>query len=491
MIKCKPLQSLFHLLLVLSLSSCAVHQSSLEKINAVESRVTDQISAMDDRSHWSDELYIAADQFNLVDDQLPEFFNLPISITQAVPTELSNILQLIERESGHSLLAAQDVYEQSGTRYPFVFSGDLKGALNHLAQATKVSWSFENNQINLYRYQTRTFVIDAISASTQFNATAKSGQSSGSQQSSAQNKHDLSITSKVDPLVSMQSSVEGMLSSKGKATISTVSNTITVTDYPGVLDRVAEMIEQINARSSRSIVLDFEVITISNETLDSLGLTIDFVFENLSGLWGSALNSTSGNDQTQSRTFQSSIIDPNYNYSGTSFTADAINKITKSATTRREVMSVAVNQPSSIHIGTARDVVTSTENTVVPNVGVVTSTEKRIINTGLVLDLIPTVLSDNSIQMAIQVDISDLVALEVFETGTGRLQNPVEDKIQKTMISKLKDGETGLVAAYVRNTTKQQQTGTGKPSVWALGGGVNSASDTEHVLVLMTPHLEH
>ena len=154
------------------------------------------------------------------------------------------------------------------------YKGSLSGLLDEVCSYFGVWWKYENGEIYIYKYTTKTFTLYALGTEVAYQTAV-----------STDDSNEVSLESTLKEWDEVESAISSIIgkSDNEDFTVSRSLGTITVTASPSVLARVGEYIERQNKRLSQLITIDVKVlqVTISNDSAFGLNLA-------------AAINSTSG-----------------------------------------------------------------------------------------------------------------------------------------------------------------------------------------------------
>lgn len=368
------------------------------------------------------------------------------------------------------------------------YQGSLKGFLDSIAARLQLYWKLKGSELVFYQVESRTWALAIFQGKTEStvsinNKTGSTGDGGGSDSSSIQ-KNSLEI--KEETLDLIGKTVESMMSARGKFAIA--GGGITVTDQPPVLDRIDDYIQQTNARLSRQVVIDVDLYSVDVADEQNLGVNWQLVWESLDGR-NAATTQLLGEQFVEGSTMSMAIIDPYYNYGGSTALVQALEKQGK--VTKRTSLSVATlsNQPAPVLIATETGYLKELKTQLVADAGAQTTASGSSKTTGFAMSLYPIVLTDEDLILQYHLDLSDLRAIRVFDTGDNRLELPEVDMREFIQRTKLKSGQQMVMAGFAQNMFTSNQTGPGKSQLWFAGGSRALMSDATELVLVMTPRI--
>ena len=271
-------------------------------------------------------------------------------------------------------------------------NGSVKALLNDLAQRNQASWRYagSRNVIEFFRFETRTYDMNipggakALAASISLSATGSgssgggsgaSGGSGGAGGSSGSGTVSVTQNQLIDPWTSIMSSVQAILGIQagtssqsrgangsaggsaagvssggiggsagagagssnsrlavagqdGFASATPELGIVTVTARPHSLQRISTLLNSINARYARNVMIDLTVYNVTLAKEQAAGLSMDLVYKQLNGN-GVSLGGTSPIQPSsgQPGRFTVSFADANSRLNGTKIIAEALNTV--------------------------------------------------------------------------------------------------------------------------------------------------------------------
>ena len=412
---------------------------------------------------------------------------------------------------GAAAAAANEGFMPSSVRILYR-SGDLKGLLDTACARFGVSWKYTDGAIDFYFTDTRTFQVSAVPGDSSVNANVVSeasnnggtqgsglagsisgggagGSGSGTSNGvSSNNTSTTAVNSQLSIFGSLDSAIKAMLSPYGHVVSAPATGSISVTDTPDVLDRVARFMEEQNRVMSRQILINVTVLSVTLSADDSYGINWGAVYQALGSRFSLTSAFTSG--LTSATTLGAQVISPNSRANGTAALISALSQ--QGAVRRKTSASVTTlnNQPVPIQVATQQGYLASISTTNTANVGSQTSLTPGTVTTGFNMTLLPHMLDDGTVLMQFYTNLSVLDALQTVTSGGSnplQIQTPEIDTRNFLQRVAMKSGETLVISGYEGAADNSTQQGVGKPSNILLGGGYNARRSREVIVILITP----
>ncbi len=414
--------------------------------------------------------------------------------------------------TGRGAAAANEGFMPSSVRILYR-SGDLKGLLDTACARFGVSWKYADGAIDFYFTDTRTFQVSAVPGDSSVNANVVSeasnaggtqssgaglagsiaggGGGNGSSTSngvSSNNTSTTAVNSQLSIFGSLESAIKAMLSPYGHVVSAPATGSISVTDTPDVLERVARFMEEQNRVMSRQILVNVTVLSVTLSADDSYGINWGAVYQALGSRFSLSSAFTSG--LTGAATLGAQVISPNSRADGTAALISALSR--QGAVRRKTSASVTTlnNQPVPIQVATQQGYLASISTTNTANVGSQTSLTPGTVTTGFNMTLLPHMLDDGTVLMQFYTNLSVLDALQTVSSGGAnplQIQTPQIDTRNFLQRVAMKSGETLVISGYEGAADNSTQQGVGKPSNILLGGGYDARRSREVIVILITP----
>lgn len=424
--------------------------------------------------------------------------------------------RVIAAGAGSKVLTKYQVGLDPTANVSINYSGTVRGALDMLASKSGFVYSINNNQIYWQAFITRTFDIAFMPGDSDYLLGKKSGgggANTAAQGSTAQvsnyttsdssDSEYSNISGKVSIWKDLQATIQQMLSTDGKVTVSQASTSVTVRDRPTNVQLVGQYIYNLNSNLSKQVLVKVQVLEVSLETGYNYGIDWSIItnaFHNspfkLNADYGTpiaitALN-TSGTNITGVPTLGTVATVPTGKNPIPSYTIllNALNQQGKTSVVSEPRVLCLNNQVSVVRIVRSQGYVASIQNTATPGVQSTSNTVTSqvtpgMVITGLTLYILPKILN-NRIYLSVNADLSTNNGFTEFGPTDSQIQLPDVSEKHFNQRSMVKSGDTLILSGFrqVTNRTGANQFLTSQ----ALGGKAAEQVNTETV-VLITPIL--
>jgi len=381
------------------------------------------------------------------------------------------------------------------------YEGSLSTFLDQIASQFDVSWRYDGSSLYLYRYESRTFAVEAMPGKStvgdEFDTGSESGGGSstgGSSSSSQDIKQKNQMEAELDYWKDLETTIKGVLGSDGTLTLMPTSGTITVNARPAKLAQVAQFLDSENHRLSKQIAIDVSVYNVTLRDTDSYGLNLNTVFDgqlfgNATTIELGATGSGPGIPADPSAITQGSLsiamLSPHWDITAVPRALSTVGNV--SVVTRSPIVTLN-NRPASRKITVDRAYLAAVTTTLTET-GSETALTPGTINTGFTLQLLPRMMPDGRILLQYSIRISDLVGEPTTITSGGNtIQLPEVDNKIFVQQAVLQNGATLVLSGFERDRDLDNSRGIGSATNWLLGGGMSNDQRREQLVITITPH---
>ncbi|UEP32611.1 MULTISPECIES: PilN family type IVB pilus formation outer membrane protein [unclassified Burkholderia] len=433
--------------------------------------------------------------------------SVPVPVLGASPPPLPTVPGLSGDTGAHPWGASQ--------RTRIVYrDGDLRGLLDTATTRFGVSWKYADGAIEFFVTDTRTFQVSAIPGDATVNANVVSGASSdgssaqaggygqagtagagagagggtgnGTATVTSNNTANTVVNSQLSVFNSLRASIQAMLSHYGHVVSSPATGSITVTDTPDVLDRVAAFMRAQNASLSKQVLINVTVLSVAQSAQDSYGINWTAVYQAL----GTAFTITSVFPTTATNpvSLAAQVITPNSRAAGTQAIISALSSQGRVRRKTSASITTLNNQPVPLQVATQQGYLASVSTTNTANVGSSTALVPGTVTTGFNMTLLPHILENSTVLLQFYTNISSLIQLRTVPAGNGQsIQVPEVDTRNFLQRVSMKSGETLILSGYEGVNDDLAQRGVGAPQNYLLGGGFDGSRQREAIVILITP----
>ena len=346
--------------------------------------------------------------------------------------------------------------------------GSLSSVLDKVASAFDVEWTYKDGRVVFRDYVTRQYQLSAlpVTSSMGFGAVGTSSSSS------------------LDMWEELDRGLRNVAGPDADVAIGQGTGILTVTALLADQERIRDYVSTMNQTLGQQIAFDVNVLTVTAQ--DSEGYGVDL--QNLS-----FANSDATVEWSGGRDVAGSVGSVNVGIVSGDFNLDAA--ITALST--RDNVSVETRAGATTTNFQMIPVEVVEETAYVSNVAVtiddngnpVQSLSTDTLRTGFQMQLLPRVLNSKEILLRYSLDLSDLLAIETFESGDSVVQLPevTRSKFEQQVI--LKNGQTLVLSGFERQRTQSNREGVGSPTFLGLGGVAEGEIRRASNIVFITPRI--
>lgn len=414
--------------------------------------------------------------------------------------------------------AAGSIQSTSGGDYlvdvPVNYSGPLNEFLDQVAIRLGVDWEFKDGRIEIRRFMTRSFTVLAMPGKNEFSSslgkqggltTGNQTTGTGSQSSSSGSfSSDMKIatSSSIDYWASIEGGIKAMLSPMGKIAVNQGTGTVTVTDIRDVVERIGAMIEEENRALTRQVSFEVQVYSVRSNDGADFGVDWNLVYQKLSNLspeFGLSLVSPANLASTLAGQVGVQILKTPSNDNGTLDRLSGstaflkalaeVGKLSRVTTQRtitlnRRAVAVAVTNQVA-YVAATQPGVAAAGAAGATTPGLTPGT----VTTGFIMNLTPTITDRNSMVLSFSVDISDLLKMATFTSGSGAtaqsVQQPEVSSTQFAPNVALQTGDTLVLTGFERVTNNYDQRTLNRDGDPGLGGSFSGNTTKESLVVMI------
>lgn len=519
-----------------SMMACTVLASQTQKTIATANNAVDQAESQLNNSKdlniaskkyikYSDAPYFGASAIkSRSNEDLPVVFQQSVKVDQTF-NDLNQVASVIQKIThipvyvdsagqtgggGGNQIQAIRITQQDGT---------LEELLDLISSKTDTSWQYKNGQILLSQTETRTFVLKNLPGSIKVsNASTNSsgmdsstsgaggGSTSGGSSSSGSMQQNVNFDLQGDAWGKYEDGVKSLLSSVGKYSANANNQSITITDKPSIMLKVADYIDKQNSLIDKQVQIDVQVIAVDTQADDNYGINWNLVFKSAQGgfsINGQAAGGAATGSSTASPIFIPSMGTQAFTFTpgagssmaGSSMVINALSSILRTSEVTNTAALTSSSQPVPINFTQQIGYLASVQTTVSGTSGAgayQTSLTPGTLSVGFSMNILPIVEGKDNIRMQIAVSISNLKAMNTFSSGGAQgstIQLPTVNNRTFMQKVKLKSGSTFILTGFDDSLDKIFQQGVGNASWWLFGGGYTAGKTKTRMIMLVTPHL--
>jgi type IVB pilus formation R64 PilN family outer membrane protein len=471
----------------------------IERVDGVWVPLT-KVDASHDRSSLLDRMVVVNRSFKSFSN-VAEYISSQYGVSVVVAPDVNGVAGSASAQGKSSSPADQKSMERG--LISLVFDGTLHDLLDSLAAGQSVSWEVSDTGIRFFKYRTKSFEIAALPGDTNgANTVSSTGSSNSSGSSGAgggsavagSSAQSSGVSYSLSVWKSIESTVATMLSPDVKPAVNPALGSIVVTDTPTVLAEVGRYIDNLNIQLSKQVLINVRILSVQLDSGDQYGINWTTVFSNLGKV---GFTMTNANSIVSSSAAVAGVISvPSgapgalSNWAGSSAMVQALS--TQGDVTQLTSASLTTlnNQPAPMLVGNQQSYLASSSTTA-GTAGVqptVTLTPGQL-NTGFSLSIVPHILENDKIMLQYGADISSLVSMGSYTSGSSSIQTPNVNTRSFLQRVKVGSGETLVLTGFEQNNMGVTTQGIGSADNVAAGGGISRTKARTVIVVLLQPVL--
>jgi type IVB pilus formation R64 PilN family outer membrane protein len=393
------------------------------------------------------------------------------------------------------------------------FSGMLKNLLDSVTGQLGLAWRYDDgtHTVTIFYTESRTFDVDAIASDINLTSNVQaanntaagdssggggggsSGGSSGGISGTSTSTSTAGVTTKSSTSTDIKSSVDAELTPGvgSDSPISASTGTITVTDTPEALDRVANMLANFNHRLIKQARFSVVMITYTANDLTDNGFNLTALYSNLASHYNIGIASAY-QANSASTTSTINVLNGNSHWSTSQAVVNALNQQGHASVRNTVPVSTLNLQPASVQVAENEFYLASSSVTGGTTTGSASQSALTpgSFTVGYNLQLLPFMLSDsNNILLQFNMNLSSLKQLRTITSDGSSIEAPDIDERLISQKVRLQPGQTLMLTGFQQDSLQVNRQGTGLPGFlnYIFGGGVNTNNEKDTIVVLITP----
>lgn len=414
----------------------------------------------------------------------PPAFDTNIQLTATKPLSTSEVASRITMLTGMPVTLAPDVF-RGPAQAPVVvgFNGSVEELLNVVCGANRLSQRLEGKGVTLYRYETAVLRVKRkpgkLTTQTQIGVSGSSSASSSGTTSDGEMSASITGQSSFDPWAELSLKIKAVLTPEGRVQEASATSTIIVTDVPEAVELAKKIVEDDNKLATTAINVKVEIINVTNEDDQNLGINWNMVFtelENANPL--AAVTFAAPGSLASGSVGNFKVAVPNGStsrFANSDFLIQALNKVGKAQTLLRRDFTTIHNVPSGFSRTNSKSYRAKTTAAPASSTGNGTGqvgVDPGQVTTGTRFIVTPTYLGDG--EFAVELAYNDSFLKELVKLGVGQqeIDAPDVDGNQMFNITTAKLGETSILNAFEVDTNKAANQGLTSGTTSQMSSGI-------------------
>ncbi len=367
------------------------------------------------------------------------------------------------------------------------FAGTLARFLDRTTARCGLWWRTRHGTVVVYRVRTRTFVVDLPTGVTRDREILGSlgglGNNAGSLASygpgsdlltEQQEQGRTRFTDDLDPWPSLRRHLTGLLSPAGHVSLDASAGTVTVTDTPPVLRRVARYLRGLDRILARQVAIVVRVYSLHLKRQSRFAAAADIVYRSLGAgvtgtLTASGLTGGSG--------LRAAVLSGRGPWSGSQLVLTALDRLGQAALVTTGSGVVMDDEPLPVDNTRTLTYLAQISNFTSANVGSTTSVTPGTVTYGFALTAIPHILRHRRIELSVFLSLSSLDALTTLGSGGESIEGPDVSSRDLASTVIVPSGATLVLAGYQKlDASRRRASG--------LGGWKAQTSRTRNLIVV-------
>ncbi|EQA0898839.1 hypothetical protein A6C84_004556 [Escherichia coli] len=377
------------------------------------------------------------------------------------------------------------------------YTGPLSVFLNKIASHFDLSWQYIDGQILISGYEARIFAVstlpnkvqstNSITSNDSGSGSGSSSGASGSGGSVGSANQTITMDVSYDFWKDLDSELKMLIGNDGEYHVSQSTSSVLVKTSPSMMKKVAEYLDNLNKKLERQVSVDVQVYSVSVDNSSKFSLTLNTLLKRNGGILGS-INSDFG---SSSGTTLAGFWNNNGNQDN-SILMSALESTGNVSTVTSSVVTTMSGQPVPVLVGNERTYISEVGTTLNNNTST-TSASTDTITSGFLMNLLPRIMDNGNILLQYNITLSSLVGANDGFNNTNVsgtvIQLPDVDKRSFIQSSMLKNGNTLVLAGYEQKRNEVSEQGVGTPGFKLLGGSRNGSKTRDIMVICITPRV--
>lgn len=385
-----------------------------------------------------------------------------------------------------------------------VYRGNLSGLLDEVTGRLNLSWRWTGSQIEIFRYETKMFRLNALasktSTSSNLNTTSSTSKGSGSggggvggsgdSGNTGSSGSNISVSNEMDVWEEVRDNIEALLSSDGKLSISPTAGLITVRDTPSVLFQIEKQLDEYNRIYSKQVMLHVEVYAVERSQGDDYSLNWDAVWKRASNALGFSYQGAGGTSAGPAFTIE--VTDENSPFFGSNVVGRALSTIGNTTLLTSGTVITLNGKTVPLNVSREQAYLQSSSTSISGEHSMSSTTlTPGVATEGFAMNFTPKILDSNQVLLHYSIDLSVIEDIETFTAPGGgtAIQLPrrsVRNFLQEVSV---RSGRSLVLTGFQQAQGVNGGSGPFSPSAWFLGGGKQTEASSRTIVIVVTPYV--
>ncbi len=411
--------------------------------------------------------------------------------------DITTISDLLSKETGIPISIAAEVLETSddedeGPTYKssvlIDHKGKLSAFLNQVTNQMGLNWRYDGQRIEIYKHETRTYVMKLLPSTTSGSASISSSSSTSGDDTNSSSGVETSSEYSTDLWTEIVEAITSIVGTAGTVTSSKSMGTLSITGPNSTLDRVERYVTSQNQRLAKQVAVNVQVFNVSMSDSSELGTDLIAALANTDASLGFNINQTADLNGAQLDWTVLNPISEITNLRGVVQFLDSKGDVSVVTTANATTLN---NVPTPIQVGNRRGYV-SEISSITDDTGNVTETYSTSeIATGFNMQVLPRVMDQGNVALQYSITTAELVGSDDgFDTYTGpngSVQLPNVNTRAFTQQVMIPSGSTLVLSGFEQTKSRTDRRGVGNAKNWLTGGRAVGTLERDVMVIMITP----
>lgn len=374
-----------------------------------------------------------------------------------------------------------------------IYKGPLASLLDIIATKSNLAWKYDGERVHFFRYDTKVFRIEALAGGAKTtsrvgsSASAQAGGDSGG--GSVTTSQETSMDTFADIWADVSTSVQAMLSGRGKMSLLPSTGQVTVTDTPDQLRRIEGYVRELNKDLGKQVSFNVDVYSVEVSRDNNFGMSWDTIWSTLASKYSISYSNQGGTANARGLV---GINVLNGAFAGSKTIFGALSSLGNTSLVTSTSLTTLNYIPVPVAVTRETAYLKEQSTTVTGTTGTAqTSLRPGKITTGFSMNLTPRISNTDKMQIQFSMDLSDLIDIATFSApdGSASIQLPQRNVRNFLQRVSMRSGQTLILSGFQQTRADSQKDGVVHPNNWLLGGKREANGSNTTLVVVITPYV--
>lgn len=397
------------------------------------------------------------------------------------------------------------------TSDPVMLSGTVASVMDQIVARFDLSWDWRDGAIHVFKTKTVTLPLPllnwattttgSISAMAGGTSGGTSGASGGSGSAAGgasggaaagSGSATSSVTATEDNWANLQGMAQAVAGTQATVLVDRNTGTLVMTGTPAAIDAVRGWIGQLAARMRQQVAIDVHIYSVTTTLEDTYGFNLNALYKSLQSNFGLSLSgaptAATISGLTPGSLGVNILSTSNSPMAGSSAIAQALSTLGRVSQVFGQSTVTINGQSTSMQQAENIEYISGSTTTQTANVGAATSVQTGVLTPGFTLDFMP-MINGRQITLGMNMLVSTFNSLNPTPVAGTLVDLPQTFSYTFQRSFSLNSGDTLLITGVQGSEYQLNSNGTGSPTNYTLGGGVDAQRTHQLFFIVVEAHL--